>query len=113
LGLPWRQADKPHIVAGRRDPTGCGRQGLEPDLPGQAPAAAGQDGYRETAGWDQSAWHDYHYAACGLSKREIGERLYLSHRTVESHLYRVFPKLEITSRSQLRSVLPEGSPRPE
>jgi DNA-binding CsgD family transcriptional regulator len=52
-------------------------------------------------------------AADGLSNREIGERLYLSHRTVESHLYRVFPKLEITSRSQLRSVLPEGSPRPE
>ena len=33
--------------------------------------------------------------------REIGQRLYLSHRTTESHLYRVFPKLGITSRGQL------------
>ena len=40
-------------------------------------------------------------AAEGLSNREIGERLYLSHRTVASHLYRAFPKLNVTSRSQL------------
>ena len=45
-------------------------------------------------------------AAQGLSNREIGERLFLSHRTIGSHLYRVFPKLEITSRAQLRDVLP-------
>jgi DNA-binding CsgD family transcriptional regulator len=44
-------------------------------------------------------------AADGLSNREIGERLYLSHRTVGSHLYRMFPKLGVTSRSQLRSAL--------
>jgi DNA-binding NarL/FixJ family response regulator len=44
-------------------------------------------------------------AADGLSNREIGQRLYLSHRTVGSHLYRIFPKLEVTSRSQLRTVL--------
>jgi DNA-binding CsgD family transcriptional regulator len=41
----------------------------------------------------------------GLSNREIGERLYLSHRTVGSHLYRLFPKLGITSRIQLRDAL--------
>jgi DNA-binding CsgD family transcriptional regulator len=44
-------------------------------------------------------------AAQGLSNREIGERLFLSHRTVGSHLYRIFPKLEVTSRSQLRDTL--------
>lgn len=44
-------------------------------------------------------------AAGGLTNREIGQRLYLSHRTVGSHLYRIFPKLGITSRAQLGSVL--------
>jgi DNA-binding CsgD family transcriptional regulator len=44
-------------------------------------------------------------AAAGLSNREIGQRLYLSHRTVGSHLYRMFPKLGITSRAQLGAVL--------
>jgi DNA-binding CsgD family transcriptional regulator len=44
-------------------------------------------------------------AAEGLSNREIGSRLYLSHRTVGSHLYRAYPKLGITSRSQLHLAL--------
>jgi DNA-binding CsgD family transcriptional regulator/tetratricopeptide (TPR) repeat protein len=48
-------------------------------------------------------------AADGLSNREIGERLFLSHRTVGSHLYRIFPKLGIASRAELRRALePEG-----
>ncbi|MFE3105504.1 AAA family ATPase [Nocardia tengchongensis] len=44
-------------------------------------------------------------AAEGLSNREIGERLYLSPRTIGSHLYRIFPKLDITSRGQLAACL--------
>ncbi len=44
-------------------------------------------------------------AARGLTNREIGEKLFLSPRTVASHLYRVFPKLGITARSQLRDVV--------
>ncbi len=44
-------------------------------------------------------------AAAGLSNREIGERLFLSHRTIGSHLYRIFPKLGITARAQLRAAL--------
>jgi len=44
-------------------------------------------------------------AAAGLTNREIGEKLYLSHRTIGSHLYRIFPKLDITSRAQLASRL--------
>jgi DNA-binding CsgD family transcriptional regulator len=43
--------------------------------------------------------------AQGLSNREIGQRLYLSPRTIGSHLYRIFPKLGITSRTELVSRL--------
>ncbi|MFD0413789.1 ATP-binding protein [Streptomyces sp. NPDC127108] len=44
-------------------------------------------------------------AARGLTNREIGERLFLSPRTIGSHLYRSFPKLGVTARSQLRDLI--------
>ncbi|SBT91738.1 regulatory protein, luxR family [Streptomyces sp. DI166] len=47
-------------------------------------------------------------AARGLTNRQIGERLLLSPRTVGSHLYRSFPKLGVTARSQLRNVIDAG-----
>ncbi len=43
-------------------------------------------------------------AAEGLSNREIGQRLFVSHRTVSTHLYRIFPKLGITARSELSAA---------
>lgn len=48
----------------------------------------------------------------GLSNRQIGQQLFLSPRTVSSHLYRVFPKLGITSRAELRAAISAGSPKP-
>ncbi|MGW4521649.1 LuxR C-terminal-related transcriptional regulator [Amycolatopsis sp. NPDC004378] len=47
-------------------------------------------------------------AAAGLSNREIGARLFLSPRTVGYHLYKLFPKLGIASRAQLRDVAFSG-----
>jgi DNA-binding NarL/FixJ family response regulator len=44
-------------------------------------------------------------AASGLTNKQIAERLYLSPRTVGSHLYQLFPKLGITSRAALRDAL--------
>jgi DNA-binding CsgD family transcriptional regulator len=49
-------------------------------------------------------------AASGMTNREIGEQLFLSHRTVGAHLYRIFPKLGITSRAALRDAL-TGQPQ--
>ncbi|MFC9436872.1 AAA family ATPase [Nocardia sp. NPDC057030] len=46
-----------------------------------------------------------HLAAQGLTNREIGQRLYLSHRTVSTHLHRIFPKLGISSRGDLAALL--------
>jgi DNA-binding CsgD family transcriptional regulator len=70
--------------------------------------AAGEDSTRRPAdSWYQLTPQETHIAklvAEGLSNREIGRRLYLSHRTVASHLYRMFPKLGVSSRAQLARV---------
>lgn len=44
----------------------------------------------------------------GFSNPEVGSRLFLSPRTVEWHLRKIFTKLSITSRRQLRDVLPRA-----
>lgn len=71
--------------------------------------AAGLDATDSTpdalAGLSPQQQQIIHLAARGLTNREIGEKLFLSPRTVSSHLYRAFPKLGITARSQLRDLI--------
>jgi DNA-binding CsgD family transcriptional regulator len=45
----------------------------------------------------------------GLSNPEIASRLFISARTVQSHLGKVFAKLAISSRGQLAQVLASDS----
>jgi len=52
--------------------------------------------------------HIARLALHGLSNPEIGARLFLSPRTVEWHLHKVFGKLQIRSRHELSNALPSS-----
>lgn len=71
-------------------------------------AAGEESALRRSSAWEALSAQELQViqlAAQGLSNREIGERLFLSHRTVGSHLYHIFPKLGVTSRAQLSRAL--------
>jgi predicted ATPase/DNA-binding CsgD family transcriptional regulator/Tfp pilus assembly protein PilF len=59
---------------------------------------------RPTVGWESLTPTEREVAelvAEGLTNRHIGDRLFISARTVQTHLYRIFAKLGVGSRSEL------------
>ncbi|GAA3507896.1 LuxR family transcriptional regulator [Streptosporangium album] len=72
-----------------------------------APAAAARPASELTAQEQQIA----ELAAQGLTNRDIAARLYLSPRTVGYHLHKIFPKLGIRARAQLRDALSHDPPQ--
>jgi DNA-binding CsgD family transcriptional regulator len=64
------------------------------------PAAEG-----EMAGLTAKEYEVAQMAARGLTNKQIGAELFLSPRTVGTYLYRVYPKLGISTRAALRDAL--------
>jgi ATP/maltotriose-dependent transcriptional regulator MalT len=78
-------------------------------------ASGESSGRRDPAARDQLTPQELqiaHLAAEGLSNREIAQQLHVSHRTIGTHLYRIFPKLGITARGELGTALSAGAAPP-
>lgn len=86
------------------------RAGRELWATGQTPRRHGGD---STGGLTAQETQIAKLAREGLTNPEIGTRLYISARTVEYHLSKVFTKLGITSRTQLDRVLPRPATGPQ
>jgi DNA-binding CsgD family transcriptional regulator len=84
----------------------CDRARSELDATGRVPRSRTVGG---TAALTSQEREIAMLAASGLTNRQIGQRLFLSHRTVGAHLYRIFPKLAVTSRAGLRDALTTGA----
>src|SRR6202043_3819707 len=85
-------------------------QRTEAELRACGVAVTGAPGERDAL-WELTAQQRQivRLASDGLTNRQIGDRLFLSPRTVSSHLYRSYPKLGVAGRYQLRDVVARAS----
>lgn len=66
------------------------------------------DGAREEGGLTPTQREVAELVATGISNREVGDRLFMSHHTVEAHLSAIYRALGIRSRGQLSVALAEN-----
>jgi len=69
---------------------------------GEAPATAQRDGLARLSPQELQIAR---LVSGGASNREIAAQLFLSPRTVEYHLYKLFPKLGVASRTELARLV--------
>jgi DNA-binding CsgD family transcriptional regulator len=85
-------------------------QRAEAELRACGVALAGEPGERDALGeLTPQQRQIVRLASEGLTNRQIADRLFLSPRTVSSHLYRSYPKLGVAGRHQLRDVIARAS----
>lgn len=59
---------------------------------------------RPTSGWaalTHTEWRVVALVVEGLTNPQIGDRLFISRRTVSTHLYRIFKKVGVATRTEL------------
>ena len=114
-GRAARAAGRRGRRGGVRRPAGARRGAARAARPGpprrpRRRPAPGEQGLASLTGREREIAE---HVAAGLTNREIGERLYLSEKTIETHLSRVFSKLGVRSRAEVAArVAAEGAPGP-
>ncbi|HSJ73496.1 MAG TPA: helix-turn-helix transcriptional regulator, partial [Miltoncostaeaceae bacterium] len=92
----------------------CGARALAERARADLRAAGGRSSAPEGTGWEQltaSERRVAELAAEGGSNPEIAQALYVTRKTVETHLGRVYRKLGIAGRGELERALAARPPR--
>ncbi len=107
IGMPVEAAQLAGLAAQRSDDAASTTELLQTARRVQSPNGTGPEGSSAPAGGPLSG-READVAVelvAGYTYREIGERLFISPRTVEHHVARIRSRLDVRSRSQLMSAL--------